>query len=234
MGFLAFDYLIVSDPPLDSDSLKDIFSFFAERGIRKFIFLLDFDRIRFTASQIKDRQKHFSELLCSLRSRGISADCFLNLALSDGIVYDSFMDSFSTKTSPFLFAKAPIFCDDAWVDSDLNYLLYKKHRLPILTSFEGNIVTNSQARIDQMLQSKAFRFSLDLNYITSLNADLRMRQIISREISIFPAISHDLSNYVGIEEAFAQYKARLGESTYARFCRSLWDTEKDFFSRLYS
>jgi len=188
--------------------------------------------MRLTVSQIKDRQKYFNELLRSARPRGITSECFLNLVLSDGIVYDSSMDSFSAKTLPFLFVKAPILCDDAWVDSDLNYLLYKKNRLPILTSFEGNIATNAPAHIDQMIRSKAYRFSLDLNYITSLNADIRMMQMISREISIFPSISHDLSNYVGVEKAFEQYKERLGESTYARFCRSLWNTEKDFFSRL--
>ena len=232
MSFLAFDYLIVSNPHLDSESLKDTFSFFTERGIRKFIFLLNFDRTIHTLSQIKDRQKNFNELLRSVRPHGTVADSFLNLILSDGIVYDPSIASLSPKTAPFLFVKAPVLCDEAWVDCDLNYLLYKRNRQPILTSFEGNILTNSQMRIDQMIRSKAYRVSLDLNYITSPDADVRILQMISWEISVFPSITHSLSNYVGIEKAFEQYKKRLGEHTYTRLCRNFWNAEKDFFACL--
>jgi len=232
MSFLAFDYLVISDVHLDTASLKDIFSFFSELGIRKFIFLLNFDRTRHTLSQIKDRQKKFNELLRSVRPHGTLVYSFLTINLSDGVVYDPSIESLFKKTSPFLFVKAPVLCDEAWVDSDLNYLLYKMNCHPILTSFEENILTNSQARIDQMIRSKAYRMTLDLNYITSLDAEVRMMQIISREISVFPSISHDLSNYVGIEKALEDYKDRLGEATYARFCRNLWNSEKEFFSCL--
>ncbi len=232
MSFLAFDYLVISDAHLDTASLKDIFSFFSERGIRKFIFLLNFDRTLHTLSQIKDRQKKFNELLHSVRPHGTLVYSFLNVILSDGIVYDPSIESLFKKTSPFLFVKAPVLCDEAWVDSDLNYLLYKMHCQPILTFFEGNILTNSQARIDQMIRSKAYRMTLDLNYIMSLDAEVRMMQIISREISVFPSISHDLSNYVGIEKALEDYKDRLGEATYIRLCRNFWNSEKDFFSCL--
>ena len=230
VSFLPFDYLVVSNPHLDSESLKETLSFFHERGIRKFIFLLDFDRTVHTLAQMKDRQKNFNFLLQSIRPRGTFADSFLNLILSDGIVYDPSVASASTKTAPFLFVKAPVLCNSSWVDSDLNYLLYKMHRQPILTCFEGNILTNSQSQIDQMIRSKAYRFSLDLNYITSSDADVRMMQIISREISVFPSISHSLSNYVGIEKAFEQYKERLGNPAYTRLCRNFWNTEKAFFA----
>lgn len=232
MSFLPFDYLVVSNPSLGFEAFKDTLSFFSDRGIRKFIFLLDFDRTLYTVAQIKDRQKKLNEHLQSIRPHGTLTDSFLNLILSDGIVYDPSIASLSSKMAPFLFVKAPVLCDASWVDSDLNYLLYKMKRQPILTSFEGNILTNSQTRIDQMIHSKAYRFCLDLNYLTSPDADPRMMQIISREISVFPSITHSLSNYVGIEKAFAQYKERLGEYTYARLCRNFWKTEKDFFACL--
>ena len=232
MGFLPFDYLVISNPPTDVESLKDILSFFSERGIRKFIFLLDFDRTRYTLSQIKDRQKLLDESLRRIRPRGSSVDTFLNLILSDGIVYDSSISNLSMNTAPFLFVKAPVLCDEAWVDADLNYLLYKMNRFPILSSFDENILTNSPTRIDQILRSKAYRLTLDLNYITSLDSDIRMMQIISREIPIFPAITHHLSNYVGLEHALEQYKARLGDQTYVRLCRKFWSSEKEFYSCL--
>ena len=232
MSFLAFDYLIVSNPHLDPESLKDTFSFFKERGIRKFIFLLNFDRTLHTVSQIKDRQKKLNDLLRSIRPHGILVNSFFNFVLSDGIVYDRSIASLSAKTAPFLFVKTPVLCDEAWVDSDLNYLLYKMNCQPILTSFEGNILTNSQTRINQMIHSNAYRFRLDLNYITSPDADSRIMEMISREISVFPSITHSLSNYVGIDQAFEQYKARLGEHRYMLVCRNFWNAEKYLFSYL--
>lgn len=230
MGFLPFDYLVVSNPPMDSDALKDLFSFFTEHGIRKFIFLLDFDRTRCTLSQIKERQKNLNARLRSIHPRGIIAETYLNLILSNGVVYDPSIASLFAKKTPFLFVKTPVMCDESWIDSDLNYLLYKMNLLPILTSFEENLRTNAHSRMDQILRSKAYRMTLDLNYITALDSDVRMMQIISREISVFPSITHDLSNYVGIEKAMLQYKSRLGDHTYGRLCRNFLNTEQNFFS----
>ncbi len=228
MPFLPFDYLVISYQSFDSLSLKDTISFFSECGVRKFIFLLNFDRTRHTVSWIKDRQKLLDQSLRDVHPKGLIVCSFLNLELSEGIVYDPAVERLILNHSPFLFVKIPLFCDDSWIDSDLNYLLFKKKISPILTSFEGNIHTNSQARIAQMLRSQAYRFSLDLNYLTALNSDFLFKQIISREISLLPSISHDVSNYVAITQAFSDLKERVGNAAYTRLARNFLETEKIF------
>lgn len=230
MSFLPFDYLVISNQNFDADSLQDTFSFFSAHGIRKFIFLLDFDRSLHTFSQIKDRKTMVDHSLRAVRTKDFSVQSFLNLELSEGILYDPTLDRLLLQHSSHLFTKLPLFCDDAWVDADLNYLLYKKKITPILSSFEGNIYTNSQARIDQIFSSRAYSIALDLNYITAIDSDLRLRQIISREISVVPCISHSLSNYVGVSQAFDDLKARLGASSYAQLSRNLFASEKKIFS----
>ena len=232
LDFLPFDYLIVANREFDSSSLSETFSFFSELGIRKFIILLEFDRTRHTVTQIKERQKLLEQVIRSVRPRGLTVRSALSLVLSEDIVYDPTLVQIF-RSSPFLFLNLPLFCDESWVDGNLNYLLFKQKISPILTSFEGNIFTNSSSRIDQMMRSKAYHISLDLNYLTALDSDIRLMQIISREIPTMPCISHGLSNYVGALHAFDDLRERLGTGTYTRFSRNLFKTEKELFPQIH-
>ena len=143
------------------------------------------------------------------------------------------IDRLILNHSSFLFVQLPLFCDDPWIDANLNHLLYKKKIPLVLTSFEENIHTNSQIRIEQILQSNAYYISLDLNYITALDSELCLKRIISREISVLPCISHHLSNYVGVVAAFDHLKDRLGTPVYQNLCRNFLNAEKTFFSHHY-
>ncbi len=230
MNFLPFDYLVISNQDFDLVSLQDTFSFFSACGIRKFIFLLNFDRSRHTVAWIKDRQKLLEQSIRLARPKGLIVQSFLNFEFSQGIVYDPTINRILSQNSSFLFVSLPFFCDDAWVDADLNYLLYQKKLTPILSSFEGNIRTNSQTRLNQIFTSKAYRLSLDLNYITAADSKIRLDQIISREISVIPCISHSLSNYVGVCRAFEDLRGRLGASAYAQLSRNFFNSEKYIFS----
>ena len=232
MNFLPFDYLVVANRNFDIDSLTETVSFFSAHGIRKFIFLLNFDRTRSTVSQIKARQKNLDQSLRSLGLKGVTLHTSLCLDLSDGIVYDPSLELIFNR-SEMLFVNLPLFCDESWVDNDLNYLLFKKKKSPILTSLEGTILTSSQDRINQIFHSKFYRLALDLNYLTSLDAESRVMQIISREIPVIPCISHDVSNYVGIVNALESLKYRLGTDSYVSLTRNFLENEKPFFSQVH-
>ena len=228
MAFLPFDSLVIANQDFELQSVKDTLSFFSSCGIRKFIFLINFDRSRHTVAWIKDRKKLLDRLIDSVRPGGVFVQSFLNLELSEGIIYDPTVDRLLSKHSSFLFVKAPLFCDESWVDADLNHLLYKKKLIPILSSFEGNISTNSKSRIDQIFTSNAYWLSLDLNYLTAKDSELRIKQIISREIHILPCITHSLSNYAGILNAFDNMKTRYGSNLYTRMNRNLLGTQNYF------
>lgn len=230
MAFLPFDSLVIANQDFELQSVKDTLSFFASCGIRKFIFLLSFDRSHHTVAWIKDRKKRLDRLINSVRPSGVFVQSFLNFELSEGIIYDPTVDRLLSKHSSFLFVKAPLFCDESWVDADLNHLLYKKKLTPIMTSFEGNISTNSQSRIDQIFTSNTYWLSLDLNYITAKDSEPRMKQIISREIHVLPCITHSLSNYVGILEAFDDMKLRYGTNLYTQMNRGLLSTQQQLTS----
>ena len=87
------------------------------------------------------------------------------------------------------------FSVDDWVNTDLNYLLYRQGITPIFSSFEGNMNTNDSHWIDHFIDSNKFPICLDLNYITALTSDLRIMQTLSENIVILPSMSHSFSDY---------------------------------------
>ena len=54
LAYLDFDYIIVSNQCYDTESLRHIFSFFAQHGIRKFVFLYNFDPLHLSLSFLKE------------------------------------------------------------------------------------------------------------------------------------------------------------------------------------
>lgn len=218
---LDFDYLIVSNQWFDHDSIAQTFSLFVPLGIRKFVFTLRLDRSLLTVSQMLDRVRTLSLTIHSLRPHGITVQICPELVFMDGVCYDPQIQRLLKKNSRYLFVELPTFLDQEWMLADINHLLYKRKTLPVYTSFEANIRTNPRKIVNHLIQSEPFHACLDLNYITSLDAQTILVDMISRKARFFPCISNHWSAYAGIDSGFSDFRMRIGDTHYVQFCRNL-------------
>lgn len=232
MSYLDFDYLIVSNRYLDLQSLKNTFSFFTSLGIRKFIIPLGFDRNIHTVPWMIRNIKNFKEYIRPIRPHGISVFICADIYMSDDIFYDKAMHRLTLGDSDMIFLKMPIFSPTDWINSELNYCLYKAKFNPIFTTFESNIRTAPYEFTDQLFTTHAFKYCLDLDYITSLESTPRISQAISNGISIFPCISRDVCHYQDIIRGFSDFRNRIGDKAYFSFCDNLRLSKQTLFSAI--
>ncbi|MBQ9085871.1 MAG: hypothetical protein IJY47_01655 [Clostridia bacterium] len=231
MPLLDFDYLIVSNECYDESSLRDTIEFFHGIGIRKFIFTVSFDRSKHTVGWILDRMGRLRETLRHCHSRGISVALYASIEQSEGIVYDVGLLRLSIKRSPYIFMKLPNFVDDPFVESDLNYFCFKRKCRPIFTAFEDNIRTNSPEMIQRLMSSRLYQFALDLNYLTSLDAEPQMLLAIENGVALLPSITHSLDNYPGVFKRMVEFRNSIGVSNYTKFCRTLQASGHRLFTK---
>ena len=229
---LDFDYLIITNQYFSTDSLRSTVQFFVERGIRKFIFTLDFNRELRTVTWIMDRLKRLDELLKSFRPRSVSFYVCANLTLTEGVLYDPQLRRLCIDRSNLLFIQLPFFVDEAWIRSNLNHLLFERKISPIFTSFENNLQTNPSSLLESCLRSSFYRFAIDVNYLTALDSKPFVARVIDERIPILPCVSHSLPNYVGVDSAFAQLRQSLGEAQYFQLCRTIQQGGHKLFSVL--
>ncbi len=233
---LNFDYLIISDQTFNIQSIRQTVDFFVALGIRRFIFLMDFDLTRYPVSWIVPKIRKLRVLLNSIRPRGIAFYVCADVLLSEEILYNH--ELYRLRVSPhsnLLFLKYPLFSNatrDTQLDCDINYLLYKQHLNPIFTSFEQNIKTNDSKRIAHALHVKSYRFCIDLNFLTSVDGVQFLEALSPAYPVIYPYISNSLSDYAGIEKAFSYLSAHLATSSFIQLFRTIQQNGHRLFSAL--
>ena len=232
MSYLDFDYLIVSNRYLDLQSLKNTFSFFTSIGIRKFIIPLGFDRNIRTVPWMIQAIKDFKEFIRPIRPHGVSVFICADIYMSDDIFYDKALHRLTVGDSDMIFLKMPIFAPTDRINSELNYCLYRSKLHPIFTTFESNLRTAPCEFINQLFTTHAFKYCLDLDYITSSESVPRISQALSNGISIFPCISRDLCRYEDIIFKFSDFRSNIGDKAYFGFCDNLRRSGQSLFSAL--
>ena len=232
MRFLDFDYIIISNNDFDERSLKDTISFLHSVGIRKFIFTVSYDPMLHTDAWIWDRVKNIRSLLRNLRPYGCRFYVYVDLVYSQGVPYGiSTWKRLSISGTSNIFMRLPVFCDGECANTDLNHLYFRQKYIPIFTAFECNIHTCSKDWIRQLMYCKHFYCAMDVNYLTSLDAEPLIRSAIQNECRILPAITHSIENYPGILERMAEFRNGIGASNYTKFSRSVHSLGYHLFFR---
>ena len=157
MALLDFDYLLVSMRPFSKDAVRSTVDLFYERGIRKFVFLMDFDFNLISAPRILDRIKQIKSELNSIRPYAASFILAPNLTMCEDMLLNPDIARLRVAHSRFLFLQLPCFIDESWIQADLNHLLFKQNIGPIFTSFEANLKTNPSTMIDRCISSNFYR-----------------------------------------------------------------------------
>lgn len=228
---LDFNYLIVIDPSESLESLTSTIQFFVQEGIKKFLFVLDFDRYGATVSMMLDRIRQFASRINGLRPRGIQFYVSANLLLTNGILYDPQLSRICVGRSNILCTQLPLDLDCDWLDPDLNHLLFHKKISPLFIGFDRNLMTNTPSSIQRYTNSQFFRFCIDIDYITRLDAEPFVRQVIREKIPILPCIVYDSKKYKYISKYFSLLRKRLRDDSYFQLCRILQQNGYHLFSQ---
>lgn len=228
---LDFNYLIVVDPSDSLESLTSTIQFFVQEGIKKFLFVLDFDRNCATVCMMLDRIRQFALRIKCLRPRGIQFYVSANLFLTNGIIYDPQLSRLCVGRSRILCAQLPLYLNSDWIASDLNHLLFHKKISPLFIGFEHNLMTNPPSSIQRYTDSRFFRFCLDMDYMTTLDAEPFIRQAIQEKIPILPYVFYDSKKYKFISKHFVLLRNRLGDDSYFQLCRTIQKNGYHLFSQ---
>ncbi len=221
MSVLDFDYLIVSNQHLNDSVLKETFSYFCEIGIRTFVFTVSFDHNHLTVSMMQDRIRQIKQLIRANCPRGIKYFVCADVLMTEGISSEPFLSRMTVNRSDAIFLRLPIFCEEDWINTDLNGIIFRQHCRPIFSCFESNLKTNPEDQLNRLMSSKSFRACIDLNYITSISSREALSDLIKRNTPLLPCISHSLSDYAGVMEGFEDLKRRLGNELYVALCRNI-------------
>lgn len=226
MQDLGFDILIVDNRQYSDHAVSALFNLFAPLGIKKFIFLCDFDFTRDSFSVALDKISRFKERLKALtpeRPAGIHSYVKLELQFDIGAVHNPQLSRlYASRSQKSLFVSLPIFInasDNAFA-SDLNRLLYRSDAFPIFTEAQ-NIAETAPSDFYSRLLSTGAGFAFDLNYLLRTEEPRPIKNIISNNILILPMISHELENYVSIEKHIAYFQECLTKSDYYRLCTQI-------------
>ena len=231
---LDFSYLIIAYPRESPDALDATVRFFVERGIRKFLFVLDFDRNHASVAMMLDRIKRFAAMLQPIRPRGIEFHIAANLFLSNGILYDPQLYRICVGHSNILCTQLPSDADADWIHHDLNHLLFHQKISPLFISFDRTLImnhTNDPTVIQRYTKSQFFRFAIDIYYLTAVDAEPFVRQIVERKIPIVPCVIYDWKRYNSIPKYFHLMQQRLGDDLYFQLCRLMQQTGHHIFSK---
>lgn len=228
---LDFNYLIVVCPSDSLALLTSSIQFFVDQGIKKFLFVLDFDRNQATVSMMLDRIRQFAGKIKPLRPRGIQFYVSANLFITNGILYDPQVSRLCIGHSNILCAQLPLSLRYNWIDPDLNHLLFHRKISPLFISFERNFIANPPTDIQRYTNSQFFRFAIDMDYITMLDAEPLVRQAICEKIPILPCVFHDWKQYEAAPKHFGLLRRRLGDELYFQLCCLIQQNGYQLFSQ---
>ena len=232
LSFLDFDYVILSNNNFDERSVKDSVDFLFSLGIRKFIFTLAYDPELHTGAWILGRLNHIKSSFRSLRPYGCQFHLYLDIVYSKELSYTpSAFKRWSIPHTSCVFVRLPLFCEPDQMNAELNHLYFRQKCIPIFTAFEANIHTCSSEWIQQLMRSRNFYCAMDLNFITSLDAEPLIRNAIRNGCRILPSITHSIENYPSILKRMDGFRLGIGDSNYTKFTRSVHILGHQLFPR---
>lgn len=230
MAYLDFDTLLICNNRFDEESVKYTMEFFKSVGIRKFIFTYEFDRDIKPMSLAIPKLRSLKPFLSSLAPRGVRIYTVFNVILSEGVVFEPSFNRLALEHGDRVFAELP-FCNyEAWLESDMNRLLYKNKLKPAFVSFERSFAICERDMIERFMTIKNAVFCMDINYLTSIQSTVTLKDFISCGLNILPSVSTDIFNYPGIIKSFDLLKTRIGSQNYVNLCKSFYNSSKEIMA----
>lgn len=131
-------------------------------------------------------------------------------------IYEKQIARIGFKKTNYLFVTYPLFDYGDWIDSSINYLLYKQKKFPCFMSFEKIISTYPHDFVEHLSTTRCSCFVLDLNSFAVPSAIPHIEYLINSNAVIIPGLSGVISDYSSLEKKLAYFKNIIGEFNYTK------------------
>ncbi len=212
----GFSTVIVSNSDFSEDNLIKTFSLLENHGFRRIIFAVPHDVSSVTASRHVSYKKLLQSRVSKLSPRGILSATVSNILMTDQSIYEKQISRLSIKKSQYLPIEFPIFNGKDWIDSSLNYLLYKQKKKPLFISFDRNIATYEPSFTEHLIHTRLAAFMLDMNAMTNPAYIEYVKMLVDTNAVIIPGISGVLDDYSALYEKFLFLRESIEDNNYAK------------------
>lgn len=216
MQSLGFSNVIVSNSVFNKDVISYEMQLMQEYGFRRMIFALNHDVTSDTVSQYIEKRNEISKLINSSAPRGALAMLTPNLLMTKDSVYEKQISRLAIRKTQYVFVEFPAFDGKEWIDSTLNYLLYKQKKKPVFMSFEKNIATYDEEFILHLITTRLSAFMIDLNSFANPNAIPYIKRLIDANAVIIPGISGVIEDYANLSGKLNYFRSIVGQPLYSK------------------
>lgn len=216
MQSLGFSNVIVSNSVFNKDVISYEMQLMQEYGFRRMIFALNHDVTSDTVSQYIEKRNEISKLINSLAPRGAVTMLTPNLLMTKDSVYEKQISRLAIRKTQYVFVEFPAFDGKEWIDSTLNYLLYKQKKKPVFMSFEKNIATYDEEFILHLITTRLSAFMIDLNSFANPNAIPYIKRLIDANAVIIPGISGVIEDYANLSGKLNYFRSIVGQPLYSK------------------
>lgn len=216
MQSLGFSNLIISNSVFNPDVVSYTTSLMKDYGFKRFFCAVSHD-VCFTSPQIHiAKKKNIEEKIKKSAPRDTSLYVATNVLMTRDSVYEKQISRLSNIKTQYLFVEFPIFDGKDWIDSTLNYLLYKQKKNPVFISFEKNIATYDHDFILHLISTRCSAFMVDLNAFTNPKMIPYIEAMIDANAIIIPGMSGVVENYTSLSEKLNFFRENVGPLKYAK------------------
>ena len=221
---LGFDAVIINNGDYDAQSLTFLFELLSKSDIKNFVFASDFDFAQNSFSLENQKINNFKAKLKNISFRGLHHKVFYNLILTQGSVFNhEFKRIYAVKKYNSLFVTLPLFTHTSYdsLATDINHMIYRYKAFPVILNFDKILDTASVDFCDMLINSSQLGFGLDINYIFDPAKRTYIEKLLLKGSLIFPTISHNISNYVGIMNEAKAFMENMGRRNYYQLCAQI-------------
>jgi len=216
MRNLGFSNVIISNDDFKPDDLELTVQRLTDVGFKRLFFAKGHDVTSLPLCAHKKVLKETSALLKNIKHSGASLHLISNILMTTESIYEDQISKLSPKNSQYIFVDYPAFDGKLWIDSSLNYLLYKQKKMPVFMSFEKNIATYDKDFLSHILSTRLAVFMIDLNSFANPNAIPYLKRLIKKDVVIIPGVSGNIGNYSGLCEKMDIFRDSVGQELYTR------------------
>ena len=216
MQSLGFSNAIISNGIFNEDVISSEIELMRENGFRRIIFALDHDVTSGTVSQYLDRKKKISKIISRATPRGLVSAVCANVLMTNDSVYEKQLSRLAISKTQYIFVEFPAFNGKDWIDSTLNYLLYKQKKKPVFISFEKNIATYDEDFILHLISTRLSAFMIDLNSFANPKAIPYIKKLIEANAIIIPGMSGVIEDYTCLCDKLNYFKSIVGQPLYSK------------------
>ena len=96
----------------------------------------------------------------------------------------------------------------------INSLLYHREIFPVFTGFDTVIKSSRTDFCTKLLKIKKAAFSFDINSLFGVSKPEITKTILDSKSYVLPCITHNVSDYVGIEKLIDCFYRKYGKEAY--------------------